>query len=122
MYVYVKDGKIRLRSEERLKHIRGCQEYKTNHKMTDRLIFEGGQIKIYEESNQYGEDINRYHLQKELKEEKRINQQLKAIAYNKIEEDMELKTKKKEASNYHKNIYLLKKMKWSQHLSWQENG
>lgn len=97
-------------------------EYETDHKMTDRLIYEGGQVKLYEDSKQYGEDINRYHLQKELKTTKKKNEDLLRIANNKIQKEMELDVKWETASAYHRNIYLLKKIRWSQHLWWQENG
>lgn len=92
MYVYVKNGKIRLKSEKRMR-APGCQEYITNHKMTDRLIFEGGQVKIYENSKQYVEDTNRYQLQKELKEEKRKNKELVQIANMKVTKELELDKK-----------------------------
>lgn len=110
MYVYVKDGKIRLQSEDRIKAT-GYQEYETDHKITDRLIFEDGQVKLYEQSRQYAEDTNRYQLQKELAHEKRINKDLTRIANNKMITDMELDKKKQEPSSYHKNIYLLKKLR-----------
>lgn len=90
--------------------------------MTDRLIYEGWQIKIYEQSRQYGEDINRYHLQKELKNTKKKNEDLLRIANNKIYKEMELEVKGKEPDEYHRKLYLLKKLKWSQHLWWQEIG
>lgn len=110
MYVYVKNGKIRLQSEERMR-APGCQEFITDHKKTDRLIYEGGEIKLYEHSKQYGEDINRYQLQKELAHEKKLNNDLTRIANNKMIKDMELDKKNQEPSSYHRNIYLLKKMK-----------
>jgi len=121
MYVYVKDNKIFLQSETR-KRIPGSQEYITDHKMTDRLIFEGWQVKVYEHSKQYIEDTNRYQLQKELAHERKINKDLTKIANNRIREDMQLDIKKKEPSSYYKNLYLLKKMKWSQHSWWTESG
>ena len=52
--------------------------------MTDRLIYEGGEIKKYENSKQYIEDTNRYQLQKDLKEEKRKNAELLIIANAKV--------------------------------------
>ena len=121
MYVYVKNWKIRLKSETRIR-VPGSTEYETNHKMTDRLIYEGWQVKIYEESKQYGEDINRYHLQKELVKKTKDNEQLRSIAYERIAKEMELEVKKQEPGAYHKNLYLLKQMRWSQHSWWQENG
>ena len=90
--------------------------------MTDRLIFEWGKVKIYEESKQYAEDINRYHLQRELQRTKKKNEDLLKIANNKVEKEMELKTKNQEVWEYHRTLYLLKNMKWSQHSWWQENG
>lgn len=90
--------------------------------MTDRLIYEGGQIKIYEQSKQYGEDINRYHLQKELKRQTKINKELETIANSKVQKELELDVKKQEADSYQRKLYLLKNMKWSQHSWWQEIG
>ncbi len=88
--------------------------------MTDRLIYEEWQVKIYENSKQYGEDINRYHLQKELERKTKDNMELRAIAYNKMAKEMELEIKNQEPGIYHKNLYLLKHMKWSQHSWWKE--
>jgi predicted SPOUT superfamily RNA methylase MTH1 len=45
----------------------GCQEYITDHKPTDRLIYEEGIVKKYEESKQYMEDIGEHKLLKENK-------------------------------------------------------
>lgn len=92
----------------------GCQEYITNHKMTDRLIFEDNQIKIYEQSKQYGEDINRYQLQKDLKEEKRKNKELVQIANMKVTKELELEKKWEEANEYQRKLYLLRNMRWLQ--------
>lgn len=110
MYVYVKDDKIRMRSEQRMR-APGCKEYITNHKMTDRLIYEGGEVKIYEQSKQYIEDTNRYHLQKELQREKKKNEDLIRIANNKVTKEMELEVKNEQVSEYHRKIYLLKHIK-----------
>lgn len=82
--------------------------------MTDRLIFEDNQIKIYEQSKQYGEDINRYQLQKDLKEEKRKNNELIRIANTKVKKELELDVKNQEPNEYQRKIYLLRNMRWSQ--------
>lgn len=82
--------------------------------MTDRLIFEDNQIKIYEQSKQYGEDINRYQLQKDLKEEKRKNNELIRIANTKVRKELELDVKNQEPNEYQRKIYLLRNMRWSQ--------
>lgn len=82
--------------------------------MTDRLIFEDNQIKIYEQSKQYGEDINRYQLQKDLKEEKRKNKELVQIANMKVTKELELEKKWEEANEYQRKLYLLRNMRWLQ--------
>lgn len=79
--------------------------------MTDRLIFEDNQIKIYEQSKQYGEDINRYQLQKDLKEEKRKNNELIRIANTKVKKELELDVKNQEPNEYQRKIYLLRNMR-----------
>lgn len=88
--------------------------------MTDRLIYEGGEIKKYENSKQYIEDTNRYKLQKDLKEEKRKNAELLTIANTKVKKEMRLDVKGQEPDAYHRKLYILNNMKWSQHLWWIE--
>ena len=79
--------------------------------MTDRLIYEGGEIKKYENSKQYIEDTNRYQLQKDLKEEKRKNAELLTIANAKVKKEMELGAKGQEPDAYHRKLYILNSMK-----------
>lgn len=79
--------------------------------MTDKLIFEDAKIKIYENSRQYVEDTNRYHLQKELKEERRKNGELIKIANEKVRKEMELDAKGVDPDNYQRKLYLLKQMR-----------
>ena len=83
---------------------------------TDNLIVENWQVKIYERSKQYIEDTNRYHLTKENNELKKENKKLETIANAKVTKELELETKGQEANSYQRNIYLLKNMRWSQHL------
>ncbi len=78
----------------------------------DNLIFEDGKVKKYENSKQYTEDTNRYHLQKELKEEKRKNKELTKIANAKVRKEMELDKKWQEPDEYNRKLYLLKQMRW----------
>lgn len=120
MFVYVRDWKIILQVKNRYfwSYVNGAREYEFNGGQTDRLIFEENQIKRYEESNQYLEDINYYHLQNENKELKKHNKQLEIIAHEKIQEDPKMfKTDK--PNDYQQKIYLLKKMKCSRQSSWQ---
>lgn len=82
--------------------------------MEDNLIFEWGKIVKYENSKQYIEDSNRYHLTKELEDTKRKNAELTTIANAKVQKELELDVKGKEANEYQRKIYLLKSMKWLQ--------
>jgi hypothetical protein len=83
--------------------------------MEDNLIFEWGKVIKYENSKQYIEDSNRYHLTKELEETKRKNAELTTIANAKMKKDLELDVKWQEPDEYNKKIYLLRNMKWLQH-------
>lgn len=77
----------------------------------DNLIYEDGKIKRYENSRQYIEDTNRYHLEKELNEEKRKNKELLTIANTKVKKEMELEVKGQEPDEYQRKLYLLKNMR-----------
>ena len=90
------------------------REYITNYSMEDNLIFEDNQIKKYENSKQYIEDSNRYHLTKELEKTKKKNAELTTIANAKMKKDLELDAKWQEPDEYNKKLYLLKNMKCSQ--------
>ncbi len=89
--------------------------------MEDNLIFEWGRVIKYENSKQYIEDSNRYHLTKELEKTKKKNSELTTIANAKMKKDLELEVKWQEPDEYNKKIYLLKNMKWLQHSWWTEN-
>ena len=88
------------------------KEYITEYSMEDNLIFEWGKIVKYENSKQYIEDSDRYHLTKELEKTKKKNAELTTIANAKMKKDLELDVKWQEPNEYNKNIYLLKNMKW----------
>ena len=78
--------------------------------MTDNLICEWGEIKKYENSKQYIEDSNRYHLTKELEEEKRKNADLTKIANTKVREERKLDIKGQEMNEYQRKLYILKNL------------
>ena len=88
------------------------REYNVAYKMEDNLIFEWGKVVKYENSKQYIEDSNRYHLTHELEETKRKNAELETIASTKLKKDLEIKDR--EATERDKKIYILKNMKWLQ--------
>jgi hypothetical protein len=98
------------------------REFNVAYTMEDNLIFEWGKVIKYENSKQYIEDSNRYHLTKELEDTKRKNAELTTIANAKMKEDLELDIKWQDPDEYNKNIYLLKNMKWLQRSWWHENG
>lgn len=124
MYVYVSDKwNIIMKSNIRLTGLwNQYREYNTAYTMEDNLIFEENQIKKYENSKQYIEDSNRYHLTKELEDTKRKNAELTTIANAKMTKDLELEVKGQKPDEYNKKLYLLKNMKWLQRSWWQENG
>jgi len=124
MYVYVSDKwNIIMRSSFRMTWMQNkYREYITKYSMEDNLIFEDNQIKKYENSKQYIEDSNRYHLTKELEDTKRKNAELTTIANAKMNKDLELEVKGQKPDEYNKKLYLLKNMKWLQRSWWQENG
>ena len=124
MFVYVSDKwNIIMKSNIRLTGLwNQYREFNTAYTMEDNLIFEENQIKKYENSKQYIEDSNRYHLTKELEDTKRKNAELTTIANAKMNKDLELEVKGQKPDEYNKKLYLLKNMKWLQRSWWQENG
>lgn len=116
MFVYVSDKwNIIMKSNIRLTGLwNQYREFNTAYTMEDNLIFEENQIKKYENSKQYIEDTNRYHLTKELEDTKRKNAELTSIANSKVKEDLELEAKGQEADEYQRKLYMLKNMRWLQ--------
>lgn len=116
MRVYVSDKwNIILKTEERQTKLWWkYREYRTEYSNTDNLIYEGGKIIKYENSKQYIEDSNRYHLTKELNEEKRKNKDLEMIANSKVRKELELDAKWEQANEYQRKIYMIRNMRWLQ--------
>ena len=116
MYVYVSDKwNIIMKSNIRLTGLwNQYREFNTAYTMEDNLIFEENQIKKYENSKQYIEDSNRYHLTKELEDTKRKNAELTSIANSKVKKDLELEAKWQEVDEYQRKLYTLKNMRWLQ--------
>ena len=87
------------------------REYQTCYTITDNLIYEDNQIKRYENSRQYEDDINKFHLERELERTKKKNSELLQIANTKVRKEMELDIKGQEPDEYQRKLYLLKNMK-----------
>lgn len=93
MFVYVApEGNIRIKSVQRLHGnlIKGCSEHVVEYKRTDRLIYEDNKVKRYEDSRQYAEDTDRYHMQKKVDLLEKKNQELVQIANTKVTKELEL--------------------------------
>ena len=116
MFVYVSDnGNIILKTNVRQTRFWWkYREFNVGYSETDNLIFEWWQVIKYENSKQYIEDTNRYHLTKELEEQKRKNTELTQIANAKVRKELELDVKGQEDSEYQRKIYLLRNMRWLQ--------
>lgn len=116
MYVYVSDKwNIIMKSNIRLSGLwNQYREFNTAYTMEDNLIFEENKVKKYENSKQYIEDTNRYHLNKELEETKRKNSELTQIANAKVRKELELDAKWEEDGEYQRKLYMLRNMRWLQ--------
>lgn len=89
------------------------REYCVEYSNTDNLIFEGGQVIKYENSNQYIEDSNRYHMEKQITSLTKKNEDLTKIANAKVIKELELEQRGLEANEYQRKIYLLRNMRWT---------
>jgi len=108
--VYVKNGNIIFKSNTRTNLFPDASEVWCWFSMSDNLIFEDGQVRIYEKSKQFEKDIHKYKLSKQIKSLEFQNNKLEKIANEKIKK----KTLTKEPTKYDRDIYLLRQMKWSQ--------
>lgn len=114
MYLYIKNNAIIYKSKEIKQPIwflQWCKIIEYSGETTD-VIWEDGKVKKYMDSKQYEEDINKYHLQKELKEMKIKNAELLQIANTKVKKEMELDVKHQEPNTFQRKLYLLRNMKW----------
>lgn len=116
MYVYVSDKwNIIMKSNIQLSGLwNQYREFNTAYTMEDNIIFEDGKVIKYENSKQYIEDTNRYHLNKELEDTKRKNAELTKIANAKVKKELELDVQNKEADEYQRKLYTLRNMRWLQ--------
>lgn len=116
MYVYVSDKwNIVLKTNVRQTKLWWkYREYDVAYNENDNLIFEWNQVIKYENSKQYIEDTNRYHREKELKEERRKNADLTKIANAKVTKELELEARWLEANEYQRKIYMIRNMRWLQ--------
>lgn len=110
--MYIKNGNIIFKSNTRTNLFPDASEVWCWFSMNDNLVFEDGQVRIYEKSKQFEKDIHKYKLSKQIKSLEFQNNKLEKIANEKIKK----KTLTKEPTKYDREIYLLRQMKWSQPL------
>lgn len=92
MYVYIKNGKIFHKSMEK-KWINGAKIITSDISITERVIFEDGIVKRYEDSRQYKIDHNIEQLETKIqkletkirKQEQTLEQRVRQ--YNNLQED-----------------------------------
>lgn len=111
MFVYVKNGNIVYKSNTRRNLIPDSTEIRCWFSLNDNLVFEDGEVRIYEKSKQFEKDIHKYKLSKQIKSLEFQNDKLEKIANKKIKKEVLVK----EPTKYDRDIYLLRQMKWSQH-------
>lgn len=113
MYVYVSNKwNIILKTMNRKIWIQNkYREYIVNYQLSDNLIFEWWQVIKYENSQQYIEDTNRYHLTKELDRVKRENKDMEIALNKKIKWEIK-KARADEITEYDKKLYILKNKRW----------
>lgn len=111
MYVYVRGKNIIHKSEERKElkwFLQNCTIYQVSYNKNDHLIFENGEIRIYEQSKQFEKDSHKYILNEKIEKLEFDNNKLKQIANKEVKKDLELK---KEPSKFERELYLYKQMK-----------
>lgn len=108
--MYIKNGNIIFKSNTRTNLFPDASEIWCWFSMNDNLVFEDGQVRIYEKSKQFEKDIHKYKLSKQIESLEFQNNKLEKIANEKIKK----KTLTKEPTKYDRDIYLLRQMKWSQ--------
>lgn len=106
--MYIKDGNIVYRSMEKTNFIKDAIIIDCWFSMNDNLIFENGEVRIYEKSKQFEKDIHKYKLTEKIKSLEFQNGKLDKIAKDQVKKDLELQ---RETTKFDKEIYLLKQMK-----------
>lgn len=111
MYVYIKNWNIVFKSDKRSNLIKDSIEIYTDYTKNDNLIFENGEVRLYEKSNQFEKDVHKYQLDEKIKKLEHNNKDLEKIANIKITKELELEERWLEANEYQRKIYLLKNLR-----------
>ena len=111
MYVYVKNWNIVYKSDNRSNLIKDAMEIYTDYTRNDNLIFEDGEVRVYEKTKQFEKDVHKYWLDEKIKRLEHDNKDLETIANKKVTKDLELEERWLEANEYQRKIYLLKNLR-----------
>lgn len=114
IYVYIRNGWIIKKSETIVNWLKYDAEIRVDYDIKDKLIYENWKVIKYADSKQYRKDHNIDTLEKKVERLEMQNEELKAIADSKVKEDLE--SKNDEDLEYKRKLYLLKNMRWLQHL------
>lgn len=109
--MYVKNGNIIFKSNTRSNLFPDASEVWCWFSMNDNLIFEEGEVRIYEKSKQFEKDIHKYKLSKQIESLEFQKEKLEKIANEKVKKEI-----LKDPTKFDRELYILRQMKWSQRL------
>ena len=121
MYVYLKNNRIYHKSEEK-RIFPNTTIIESNFNIKDDLIWEDGEIKLYEKSEQYKKDYNITSLEEKNRKLEEENKKLSEISDREIRKELwMIKTEKITA--YHRNLYhTIMQKKWLEIKQWLKTG
>lgn len=108
MYVYIKNGNIIYKSNNKVDFIKDAQVIGCWFDLTDNLIFEDGEVRIYEKSKQFEKDIHKYKLKQEIDSLEFQKGKLEKIANEKVKKKRKIK---EETTKFERELYLLNNMR-----------
>ena len=108
--MYIKNGNIIFKSNTRSNLFPDASEVWCWFSMNDNLIFEDGEVRIYEKSKQFEKDIHKYKLSKQIESLELQKEKLEKIANEKVKKEI-----LKDPTKFDRELYILRQMKWSQH-------
>ena len=115
IYVYIKNWWIVKKSEDIVNGISYDSVERVNYDMKDKLIYEDWRVAKYDiNSKQYRKDHDIDTLEEKVENLEMKNEELRMIADSKVKKDLELKDD--QDMEYKRKLYLLKNMRWLQHL------
>lgn len=115
IYVYIKNWWIIKKSETIVNWISYDAVERVDYGLNDKLIYENWRVVKYDiNSKQYRKDHDIDTLEEKIEKLETENEELKTIANSKVKKDLELKDDTD--IEYKRKLYLLKNMKWLQHL------